>query len=95
MSDLSDLIDRFLGDFLPSEPRVRAGQARKKIIRDAVWGMIHLGPHEAILVDTPLFQRLRGIFQTGFTYLVYPCAVHSRFEHSLGCLHIATRMLHS
>ena len=57
--------------------------------------MIQLEPHEAILVDTPLFQRLRGIFQTGFTYLVYPCAVHTRFEHSLGCLHVASRILDS
>jgi len=91
-NSLSLLIDELLKQFLPDEdPRPEGSSG--KIVRDAVWGMISLRPHEVALVDTPLFQRLRGIFQTGFTYLVYPCAVHSRFEHSLGCFHLASRVI--
>lgn len=45
------------------------------------------------LTDWPKFQRLRGIHQLGFTYLVFPGAVHTRLEHSLGVFEIATRFL--
>ena len=93
MSGLPEVIDRFLEEFLPKSGLIPVGTPKKRIVRDAVWGMIELEPHESILVDTPLFQRLRGISQTGFTYFVYPCAIHTRFEHSLGCLHIAARLL--
>lgn len=93
MSDLAKVIDRFLEEFLPHPDSIPVGTPKKRIVRDAVWGMIELEPHESILVNTPLFQRLRGISQTGFTYFVYPCAIHTRFEHSLGCLHIAARLL--
>lgn len=85
---LETIIDPYLSRTLPADI---APTTESKIVRDAVWGMIELRPHEVIIIDTPLFQRLRGIFQTGFTYFVYPCAVHSRFEHSLGCLHLAGR----
>lgn len=42
------------------------------------------------LVDTPAFQRLRRVRQLGFTDLVFPGAHHTRFEHCLGVLHLAT-----
>ena len=92
MDELSRIITKFLQEFLPKTPPTPPGPS-PKIVRDAVWGMISLRPHEVALIDTPLFQRLRGIFQTGFTYFVYPCAVHSRFEHSLGCLHLTSRVI--
>lgn len=57
---------------------------RGKLIRDAVHGDIELEPLEMELVDTPEFQRLRGIKQLGTACLVYPSATHTRFEHSLG-----------
>ncbi len=53
-------------------------------MRDAVHGDIELGRLEMELVDTPEFQRLRGIKQLGTAYMVYPSAMHTRFEHSLG-----------
>jgi HD superfamily phosphohydrolase len=43
-------------------------------------------------VDTPVFQRLRGIRQLAMTHLVYPGAVHTRFEHSIGVCHVSGRL---
>lgn len=61
-------------------------QARKEI-NDPLWGTIGLTPHEVALLDSPLIQRLRSIRQLGVVHWVYPGAVHTRFEHSLGVLH--------
>jgi HD superfamily phosphohydrolase len=65
----------------------------KKLIRDAVHGDIRLGGLEIELIDTPEFQRLRGIRQLGTAYLVFPSAVHTRFEHSLGTSWMAHRIV--
>lgn len=65
------------------------------VIRDPVHGDIELTPAEAEVLDTPEVQRLRGIKQTGAAYLVYPGCVHTRFEHSLGTLAMARRILAS
>src|SRR5881396_1016493 len=70
-----------------------ASNSKKKLIRDAVHGDIEMGPLEVELMDTPEFQRLRGIKQLGTAYLVYPSAVHTRFEHSLGTSWMAYRIL--
>ncbi len=64
-----------------------------KLVRDAVHGDIELEPLEVELIDTPEFQRLRGIKQLGTANLVYPSATHTRFEHSLGTSWIARRMV--
>jgi HD superfamily phosphohydrolase len=72
-----------------------AGMGKKKLIRDAVHGDIEMGPLEVELMDTPEFQRLRGIKQLGTAYLVFPSAVHTRFEHSLGTSWMAHRILES
>jgi HD superfamily phosphohydrolase len=68
---------------------------RHKIIIDPVHGDIGLSKLETELIDTPTFQRLRRIKQLGFAYTVYPNARHSRFEHSLGVMHIMSRILES
>src|SRR5439155_23282272 len=68
---------------------------KTKVIRDAVHGDIELGPLEVELIDTPEFQRLRGIRQLGTAYLVFPSAVHTRFEHSLGTSWMAHKILDS
>jgi uncharacterized protein len=64
-----------------------------KLIRDAVHGDIELEALEVELIDTPEFQRLRGIKQLGTAYLIYPSATHSRFEHCLGTSWMARRMV--
>jgi len=64
-----------------------------KLLRDAVHGDIELGPLEVELMDTEEFQRLRGIKQLGTACLVYPSATHTRFEHSLGTVWMARRMI--
>jgi HD superfamily phosphohydrolase len=68
---------------------------KRKLIRDAVHGDIEVGPLEIELMDTPEFQRLRSIKQLGTAYLVFPSAVHTRFEHSLGTSWMAHKILDS
>jgi HD superfamily phosphohydrolase len=68
---------------------------RHKIIIDPVHGDIGLSKLETELIDTPTFQRLKGIKQLGFAHTVYPGARHTRFEHSLGVMHVMSRILES
>lgn len=64
-----------------------------KTVRIAVSGDASLNKLETAIVDTAAFQRLRGIKELGTTYLVYPTAVHTRFDHSLGTLSMAIEMI--
>ncbi|MBU3966498.1 MAG: HD domain-containing protein [Euryarchaeota archaeon] len=64
----------------------------EKFVKDPLYGFIGLTHKELELLGTPVVQRLRRIKQLGNTHLVYPSACHSRFEHTLGVLHIANRM---
>ena len=64
-----------------------------KTIRDAVHGDLDFTPDELAVVDTATFQRLRQIKQLGAACLVYPSAVHTRFEHSLGACGVAKKMI--
>jgi uncharacterized protein len=60
-----------------------------KIFNDPVYGFVTI-PRDIIfqLIEHPYFQRLRNIKQLGLTSLVYPGALHSRFQHALGALHL-------
>jgi len=60
-----------------------------KLIKDPVHGYIEVSSEELQVVDARAVQRLRRISQLPFVYLVYPGARHSRFDHSLGCMHLA------
>lgn len=64
-----------------------------KIIHDAVWGSRVFAAWEIAIIDLPVVQRLRGIRQLSMSFLVYPTAVHTRFEHSLGVASAAKEML--
>lgn len=61
----------------------------EKTIQDPIHGLIKLEEWQIAIIDTPQFQRLRRIKQLGFANLVYPGANHTRFEHSLGTMHLA------
>jgi len=64
-----------------------------KTVRIAVSGDVYITEVEKDIIDTPDFQRLRGIRQLGTVQYVYPTAIHTRFDHSLGTLCMADRMI--
>lgn len=59
-------------------------------IRDPVYGTIPLTECELDVLTLPIINRLRGIKQLGLAYLAFPGANHTRFEHSLGTMHVAS-----
>lgn len=67
---------------------------KRKIFNDPVYGFVTV-PNELIfdLIEHPYFQRLRRIKQLGLTHLVYPGALHTRFQHSLGAMHLMSRAI--
>lgn len=58
-------------------------------IRDPVHGYIKITEDERKIIDSPFIQRLRRIHQLACAYMVYPGAVHTRFEHVLGTMHVS------
>jgi HD superfamily phosphohydrolase len=63
------------------------------LIRDPIHGDIALSQLEAAVLDCAAVQRLRGVKQLGTAHLVYPGAVHTRFDHSLGASAVAHRIV--
>ena len=59
------------------------------IIKDCIYRFIQVSDLCKKFIDTPEFQRLRNIKQLGLVHFVYPPAVHTRLEHSLGVMHLA------
>lgn len=63
--------------------------SKRKILNDPVYGFISIYSEVIFdLIEHPFFQRLRRIKQLGLTHLVYPGALHTRFQHSLGAMHL-------
>jgi len=62
---------------------------KRKIINDPIYGFVTI-PNDLIydLINHPYFQRLRRIKQLGLTNLVYPGALHTRFHHAVGAMHL-------
>jgi putative nucleotidyltransferase with HDIG domain len=60
-----------------------------KAIRDPLYGFVEVDAVELAVLDTWPVQRLRGINQLSHTFLAYPSACHTRFEHSIGTMHVA------
>ena len=69
---------------------------KRKIINDPVFGFLSI-PNDLIydVLQHPYVQRLNRIRQLGLSYLVYPGAMHSRFGHSLGAMHLMQEAIHS
>ena len=61
-------------------------------MRDPIHGFIRISKQEKDLIDTEVFQRLRRIRQLAMAFLVYPGALHTRFDHSIGVMHVAGRI---
>jgi len=72
---------------LPEEPGMSA-------VDDRLYGQIVLGSREKRLIETSAFLRLKRIQQLGFVSRIWPCATHTRYEHSLGCYHLARLAVH-
>ncbi len=66
-----------------------------KIINDIIHGSITLSKMAMLIIDTPEFQRLRYIKQLSTCNFVFPNAVHTRFEHSIGTYQICKKMLYN
>lgn len=69
---------------------------KKKIINDPLYGFVHI-PHDILfdLIEHRYFQRLRRIKQLGMSHLVYPGALHTRFNHAIGALHLMLKAIDS
>lgn len=68
---------------------------KEKKIRDVVYGFIFIDEQECAIIDHSDFQRLRRIKQLSLTDMVYPGASHTRFEHSIGVMQMASDMYDS
>lgn len=63
-----------------------------KTFRDPIHGDIQVAQMQLAVIDSDVFQRLRYVRQTGLLHFVFPGALHSRFVHSIGTMHIAQRV---
>ena len=62
---------------------------KKKIFNDPVYGFITIKSELIFdIIEHPFFQRLRRIKQLGLTDYVYPGALHTRFHHAIGSMHL-------
>ena len=67
---------------------------KKKIFNDSVYGFITIDdPLIFKIIEHPYFQRLRRIKQLGMTDMVYPGALHTRFHHAIGAMHLMSLAL--
>lgn len=83
----------FTEQYVKASAALEANPGGSRVIKDNVWGLIHLRMADCRLLDTPLLQKLRWIRQLGMSYLVYPSAEHSRFQHTIGVYHVVREFL--
>jgi len=89
-----DTFNQRIEDFLKNKLKNHIPENRKgKVIHDPLWGSTYFHPWEIAIIDTPLFQRLRKIHQTGTAFYTYPSSIHDRFTHSLGVVILADKLI--
>ena len=71
-----------------AENNIKNFVQKGKIISDVIHGSISLSNIAISIIDTPIYKRLTQIKQTGQLIYRYPCATHTRFEHSIGVCHL-------
>lgn len=86
-------LDAPLANIDRTDRRTSVSKKRISCLRDPVHGDIYLTHEERRVLDTREMQRLRGVKQLGSADLVYPGARHTRFEHSIGTLHVAQQIV--
>jgi len=74
-------------------PKLVDNHQKPRIIKDCIYGHILIPFLCSSFMDVPEFQRLRRVRQLGMAHYTYPSAVHTRFEHSLGVMHLAGKMV--
>jgi HD superfamily phosphohydrolase len=67
---------------------------KKKIFNDPVYGFVEI-PYGILfdIIEHPYFQRLRRVKQVSLTHYVYPGALHTRFSHAIGAMHLMTQAI--
>jgi HD superfamily phosphohydrolase len=71
-----------------------SGNIKRKIFNDPVYGFISINNELLFsIVEHPFYQRLRRIKQLGLTHMVYPGALHTRFNHSLGAMYLMEKAI--
>src|SRR3954462_13026157 len=61
-------------------------------IRDPIHGVMPVSDDEKAVIDSRFYQRLRGVRQLGFGDMAFPGAPHTRHAHSLGAMHVSSRL---
>lgn len=90
MNEINEKIGLFLEKYLKE---YKAENRGNKVIHDPLWGSNLFYSWEIAVIDSPIFQRLRRVHQTGTALFTYPTSSHSRFTHSLGVVILADRLL--
>lgn len=75
-----------------SESLARVTPRARMRIRDPIHGSVTISDEETRVIDSRTFQRLRHVRQLGFGDLAFPGATHTRHAHSLGAMHVASRL---
>src|SRR6185312_2450673 len=87
IEDIHAFVAELMGTHVPQLP------VSPKVIHDPIWGTQRYFPHEMAIIDCPVLQRLRRIYQTGYSLFTFPSTTQTRFEHSLGAAAVSLRII--